>query len=170
MPTQTCQDNFKESGKKKWWDERYKAPFKSAINYEKAGKREYGVAVVAKEINSTMLSSPNDRKLSKMSLYIKVLWHKHVSKSPPQWGHPQYIPSALSCEPATYSAMMQFSREGRASAVAMKATLHPLVAGMPHKNKFNVKYVLRCTKESSRYITPSTGKEKWRSAYWLAHL
>ena len=178
-PTQTCQDNFDANGKKKRRDERYKAAFKTATTLlqenmhddNKVGKRGFGAASVAAQINDTMLSSPNDRKISKTNLYTEVVRRGNVGKSPPTRGRPRSIPSALPYALATHSAMMQVSGEGEASSVKMKATLHALVAGTQHENKFSMEYAWRRTrKDHPEILNPAHAKgNEDRRVDWLTY-
>ena len=96
-----------------------------------------------KKINEDMLSSPNDRKLSKTTVYTEVSERKQFGKSPPKWGKRESIHAVVPYALAIQSAMMQVSGEGEAPAVNMKATAHALVAGTAHENKFNVAYAWR---------------------------
>ena len=176
-PTQTCQDNFDANGRKKRRDERYKSAFKSATillnknmtDPNKCGKRGYGAAAVATQINKTMLTSPNDRKVSKTNLYTEVVLRGQNGKSPPVRGRPCSISSVLPYALATHSAMMQVSGEGEASAVRMKTTLHALVSGTPHENKFNVGYAWRRTrKDYPEVLNPVRAKgNEDRRVDWL---
>ena len=177
--TQTCQDNFDTNAKKKRRDERYKEAFKTATSllhanmcdHNKAGKRGYGAVAVAKQINNTILTSPNDRKLSKTALHRAATLSNQVGKSPPTGGRPQSIPSALPYALATHSAMMQISGEGEASAARIKSTMHALVAQTQHENKFSVEYAWRRTRKNHPEImnpVRAKGNED-RRVDWLTY-
>ena len=100
--TQTCQDNFDDNARKMRREEQYKDAFKSATSLlrdnmgdqNKAGKKGYGARDVVEHMNKTVLTSPNDRKLSKTAVHRAVMTN-HVGKSPPTRGRLQSIPSAL---------------------------------------------------------------------------
>ena len=79
------------------------------------GKRGYGIQSVVQEINATMLSSPNDKQLSKLAIKDAIS-HGSFGISPIRRGRPSIVPHQLTYVLASHFTMMQVSgeREGRA--------------------------------------------------------
>ena len=83
-------------------------------NKEMRGKRGYGAQAIVEKVNTSMLSSPNNHKLSATSLQqaIKPKW---AGRLPSKRGWPKRIPFQLVAALAKQSTMMQVASEGEAS-------------------------------------------------------
>ena len=79
-------------------------------------------------LNNEMLSSPNDRKLTKSAIQNAVA-RGSFGVSPLKNGRPQIVPPELTHELACHVVMMQSSGEGDASSLKMRALAGALTMG-----------------------------------------
>ena len=115
------------------------------------GERGYGIISVVKKINSTLLSSPNDRRLMQTTVY-EAMEGNCIGVSPHKQGHPSIIPNSLHTALATHSSMLQVSGEEEASSSKMKTLTAGLVMGTEWKNKFNIDYCWHRTRAKNPAI------------------
>ncbi len=87
-------------------------------------------------LNNEMLSSPNDRKLTKSAIYDAVA-HGLFGVSPLMNERPQIVPPELTHGLACHAVMMQSSGEEEASSLKMRALACALTMGTQHENKFS---------------------------------
>ena len=126
-PTEVCRSNFETNSKTAYYNNRYSTAFKAATKEFKTykdddnlrGKRGYGIISVVKKINSTLLSSPNDRRLTPTTVY-EAMEGNCIGVSPHKRGRPSIIPDSLHTALATHSSMLQVSGEGEASSSKIK--------------------------------------------------
>ena len=106
---------------------KYSRAFKTATleiganlaNPDLYGKRGYGIRSIVDRVNETMLSSPNNKKLSRSAIERAVSCGK-FGVSPPRRGRPAIVPNQQTYALATHSTMMQIAGEGESSAIKMK--------------------------------------------------
>ena len=126
----------------KYYDACYKDAHKAATmemnNSE--GKRGTGLLAVISRINEEMLSSPNDKKLTKSSVHHAVS-RGQFSVSPVKNGRPSKVPPELTRGLACHAVMMQISGKGEASSLKMRAIAGAVTLGTLHKNKFSTDYL-----------------------------
>ena len=94
---------------------------------------------MALQVNSSMLSSPNYRKLSATSLQ-RAIESKRVGQSPSKHGQPEKVPFQLCAALAKQSTMMQVASEGEASGKKIKALTEGLVYGTKWESVFSTDY------------------------------
>ena len=118
-PTQVCRANFDCNAQIKYYRGQYTRAFKEAMielsnnqaNEEMRGKHEYGAHAIAERVNTSMLSSPNNHKLSAKSLQ-QAIESKQASQLPSKLGRPKRIAFQLVATLAKQLAMMQVASEG----------------------------------------------------------
>jgi hypothetical protein len=101
-PTQMCRANFNCNTQINYYRGQYTRTFNEATvelsnnqaNEEMRGKRGYGAQAIAEKVNTSMLSSPNDHKLSATSLQ-RAIESKWAGQSPSKLGLPERIPFQL---------------------------------------------------------------------------
>ena len=108
------------------------------------GKRGYGAQAIAEKVNTSMLSSPNDHKLSATSLQ-RAIESKRAGQSPSKLGRPERIPFQLVAALAKQSAMTQVASEGEASGKKIKALTEGLVTGTKWESVFSMEYCWKRT-------------------------
>ena len=177
-PSQVCRDNFDSNSKAAYYSSRISTAFKQATTELKSnmdnptlrGKRGYGVISIAKKYNSTLLSSPNDRRIKESMLHEAVAADR-IGKSPPKCGWPSIIPDCLHDALATHSTMMQVAGEGEASSGKMISLTAGLVAGTAWENKFNLDYCWRRTRaKNPAILNPVKAKNNEdRRVEWLTY-
>jgi hypothetical protein len=102
-----------------------------------------------------MLSSPNDRKLTKSAIYNAVACGL-FGVSPLKNERPGIVPPELTHGLACHAVMMQSSCEGEASSLKMRALAGALTMGTRHENKFSTDYLWQRTqKDHPRMIMPA---------------
>ena len=152
-PTQVCRANFDCNAQKKYYRGRYTRAFKEATielsnnqaNEEMRGKRGYGAQAIAEKVNTSMLSSPNDHKLSATSLQ-RAIESKRAGQLPSKLGRPERIPFQLVAALAKQSAMTQVASEGEASGKKIKALTEGLVTGTKWESVFSTEYCWKRTR------------------------
>ena len=159
-------------------DNKYSRAFKAVTlklkenqsNPDLYGKRGYGIRSVVQEINTTMLSSPNDKQLSKSAIKDAIS-RGSFGISPVRRGRPSIVPHQLTYALATHSTMMQVSGEGEASAMKMKSVAAALTSGTDHENEVDLDYLWRKTRlEHPEIIYPVTAKNhEDRQVDWLTY-
>jgi hypothetical protein len=104
------------------------------------GKRGTRLLAVISHINEEMLSSPNDKKLTKSSVHravsrgqfgVSPVKNRRQSKVPPELTH------GLAC----HAVMLHIAGEGEASSLKMRAITAAVMLGTLHKNKFSADYL-----------------------------
>ncbi len=150
--TQAAQDFFIEKADKDYYHKRHKAAFKfvtkeiAANNCDpaKMAKRGFGMRAIVQCVNSEMLPSPNDKKLTRGAVYNAVA-RGDIGVSPLKKGKTESVPPLVTKALATQASMMQVCAEGEASAPVMKAMASALIAGTNHK--FSADYAWRKTRQ-----------------------
>ena len=155
---------------------KYSRAFKTATleiganlaNPDLYGKRGYGIRSIVDRVNETMLSSPNNKKLSRSAIERAVSCGK-FGVSPPRRGRPAIVPNQLTYALATHSTMMQIAGEGEASAIKMKTVASALMANTNHKNKVMVDWIWRKMRlQHPELMNPVTAKNhEDRRVDWL---
>ena len=112
----------------------------------KYGRRGCGSRVIAARINSELLNSPSDRKLSSSTISDAVK-RGHVGVSPPRWGREKLIPEVMTKGLAVHATMLQVSGNGEASKGKLKAAADALTTGTKWEGKFDTDYVLRAARK-----------------------
>jgi hypothetical protein len=177
-PAQVCRANFDCNAKTKYYRGRYTRAFKEATielsnnqaNKEMRGKRGYGEQAIAEKVNTSMLSSPNDHKLSATSLQ-RAIESKRAGQSPSKLGRPERIPFQLVAALAKQSAMMQVASEGEASGKKIKALTEGLVTGTKWESAFSTEYCWRRTRSQyPEILNPVRAKiNEDRRVEWLTY-
>ena len=171
--TNRCQ--FLNNSLKSYRDAKFSDAFKGATrecadiaNGPNKGKKGFGIAGVVERWNSSVLSSPNDRLLSK-SKVAEALKSGKAGKSPPKRGRPRKIPLELTTSLATHATMKQVSGEGEANRETMVQTTMALTVGTKWENKLKPDYVWRRVRmDHPGLINPSKAKESEdRRIDWL---
>ena len=150
---EVVRDLCKKKIDKHYYDNRYKISFKAAtqqlrrnqLDDNSQGKRGHGLRAIVKKANDEMLSSPNDKKLTRSVLHNAML-RGDFGVSPPKIGRKPVVPHTLTYSLATHSTMMQVSGDGEASASKMKAVASALMIETPHENAVNIDYLRRKTR------------------------
>lgn len=121
-------------------------------------------------LNNEMLSSPNDRKLTKSAIQNAVA-RGSFGVSPLKNGRPQIVPPELTHELACHVVMMQSSGEGDASSLKMRALAGALTMGTRHENKFSTDWLWRRTRnDHPRMNMPAKAiNNKDRCIDWLTY-
>jgi len=121
-------------------------------------------------INGEMLSSPNDRKLKKSTIFDAVQ-RGEFGVSPMKKGRPSTIPPELTHGLACHAVMMQSSGEGEASSIKMRAIGGALTLGTLHENKFSMEYLWRQTRmKHPKMIIPAKAiNNEDRRVDWLTY-
>ena len=134
------------------------------------GKRGCGAPSIAQNLNETMLTSPNDRKLKPRSLRDAVA-SSRAGLSPATRGRPPTIPLTLCKALAQQSAMMQVAGEGDASSVKIKCLTEGLVAQTKWEGVFNTPYCWRKTRGlHPEILNPVRAKiNEDRRVEWLSY-
>ena len=83
------------------------------------GKRGTGFSSVISRINEEMISSPNDKKLTKSSVH-RAVSQGQFGVSPVKKGRPSKVPPELTRGLACHAVMMQIAGEGEASSLKMR--------------------------------------------------
>ena len=176
--TQYSVDLFNKKMDGKYYDERFKIAFKAATsevgkfqeNPSLHGKRGNGICAVVQKYNNEMLSSPNDRKLTKGGIQ-HAIERGDFGISPPKRGRKVSIPSELPYALAVHSTMMQVAGEGEASSLNIQAVASALVAGSVHEDKTNIDYLWRFTRSlHPEILIPVTAKNhEDRRVDWLSY-
>jgi hypothetical protein len=106
----------------KYYDACYKDGHKAAIMelQNSEGKRGTWFSSVISRINEEMLSSPNDKKLTKSSVH-RAVSQGQFGVSPVKNGRPSKVPPELTRGLACHAIMMQIAGEGEASSLKMRA-------------------------------------------------
>ena len=100
---------------------------------------------IAARINSELLNSPSDRKLSGSTLHDAVK-RGDVGVSPPRWGKEKTIPEAVTKGLAVHAAMLQVSGNGEASRAKLKVAVDALTTGTKWEGTFDTEYALRAAR------------------------
>ena len=148
-----CRANFDCNAQQKYYRGRYTRAFKEATielynnqaNEEMRGERGYGAQAIAEKVNTSVLSSPNDHKLSATSLQ-RAIETERAGQSPSKHGRPEKIPFQLVGALAKQSAMMQVASEGEASGKKIKALTEGLVTGTKWESVFSTEYCWKRTR------------------------
>ena len=106
----------------KFYDAYYTDGHKAAIMelQNSEGKRGTGFSSVISRINEEMLSSPNDKKITKSSVH-RAVSRGQFGVSPVKNGRPSKVPPELTRGVACHAVMMQIAGEGEASSLKMRA-------------------------------------------------
>ena len=134
------------------------------------GKRGTGLLAVISRINEEMLSSPNDKKLTKSSVH-RAVSRGQFGGSPVKNGRPSKVPLELTRGLACHAVMMQISGEGEASSLKMRAIAAAVMLGTPHENMFSTDYLWRRTRmDHPALINPSRAiNNEDRHVDWLTY-
>ena len=121
-------------------------------------------------LNNEMLSSPNDRKLTKSAIQNAVA-RGSFGVSPLKNGRPRIVPPELTHGLACHAVMMQASGEGEASSLKMRALAGALTMGTRHENKFSTDYLWQRTRNNHpRMIMPAKAiNNEDRRVDWLTY-
>jgi hypothetical protein len=121
-------------------------------------------------LNNEMLSSPNDRKLTKSAIQNAVA-RGSFGVSPLKNGRPRIVPPELTHGLACHAVMMQSSGEGEASSLKMRALAGALTMGTRHENKFSTDWLWRRTRnDHPRMIMPAKAiNNEDRRVDWLTY-
>ena len=174
---QANRDNFQKKAERDHRQKKYSIAWKEAttelkINNEGPNfkKRGYGARAIAAKFNSSLLTSPTDRKINHETLR-RAVSQGEFGISPVKVGKPPKVPKAVTKALATHSTMMQVAGDGEASRPKMIATAQALVAGTNHDGKFNLEYAWRKTrKEYPEILNPVKAKDhEDRRADWLTY-
>ena len=135
-----------------------------------AKKRTVSIRKARDRINAEMLSSPNDRKLKRSTIFDAVQ-RGEFGVSPMKKGRPSTIPPELTHGLACHAVMMQSSGEGEASSIKMRAIGGALTLGTPHENKFSIEYLWRQTRiRHPKMIMPAKAiNNEDRRVDWLTY-
>ena len=151
-PGQCTQAHFQANANQAYRQTRYSTAFKAAttelhenIASNKRGKRGCGSKAIALRINSEILTSPSDRKLSGSTLHDAVK-RGDVGVSPPRWGREKMIPEAVTKGLAVHAAMLQVSGNGEASKAKLKAATDALKTGEKWEGLFDTEYALKAAR------------------------
>ena len=176
--SQVNRDDFEAKAKSAYYSKRYTAAKKEATlkfksyrdDPEKWGKRGYGVVSVVNEVNNRMLTSPNDRKLSKSAVFDCVMADA-AGTTPKKRGRPSKIPSPLPLALAQHAVMLQVSGEGEATGAAIKCLAEGIVSGTEWENKFNTEYVWRKSRRlHPEILMPHSAKNNEdRRVDWMSY-
>lgn len=177
-PTQVCRANFDCNAQTKYYRGRYTRAFKEATielsnnqaNEEMRGERGYGAQAIAEKVITSMLSSPNDHKLSATSLQ-RAIESKRAGQSPSKLGRPERIPFQLVAALAKQSAMTQVASEGEASGKKIKALTEGLVTGTKWESVFSTEYCwTRTRSQHPEILNPVRAKiNEDRQVEWLTY-
>ena len=122
---------------KRYYSARYSAGYKAATlaMQSTADSKQYGTGLRAtvNRINKEMLHSPNDKKLTKSTIYNAVA-RGDFGISPLKNGRKGVIPPELTHGLACHSVMMQASGEGEASSLKMRAISSAVTLGTKFEN------------------------------------
>jgi hypothetical protein len=172
--TQVAQDEFNKKVDKFYYESRYKVAFKEATlavakNRDdplKQGKRGSGIRAIVKEINDAKLPSPNDKKLTRGSIFNAVN-RGDIGVSPLKKGKKETVTPLITKALATQATMMQVCAEGEASAPKMISTATALISGTSHK--FSAEYAWRKTRmKHQEILNPVKAKNhEDRRVEWL---
>jgi hypothetical protein len=109
---------------KRYYSAGYSARYKAATleMQSTVGSKHYGTELWAtvNQINEEMLHSPNNKKLTKSTIYNAVAWGD-FGISPLKNGQQGVIPPKLTHGLACHAVMMQASGENEASPLKMRA-------------------------------------------------
>ena len=171
-------DNFSAKANKTYYGDRYKAAHKEATTMLQAnrndpnkwGKRGFGATSVVADVNERMLSSPNDRKLTKTAV-SEAVDAKKAGVSPAKRGRPCKIPSPLPRGLAQHAIMLQTLGDGEATGALIKCTADAIVTGTAWENKINTEYLWRKTRrEYPEILMPHSAKNNEdRRVDWLSY-
>ena len=171
-------DDFEAKAKKAYYSDRYTTAKKEATltfqsyrnDPDKWGKRGFGVISVVNEVNNRMLSSPNDRKLTKSAVFDCVM-EDAAGTTPKKLGRPSKIPSPLPLALAQHAVMLQVSGEGEATGASIKCLTAAVVAGTEWENKFSTEYVWRKSRRlHPEILMPHSAKNNEdRRVDWLSY-
>lgn len=177
-PPEVCRDNFMGNAIKDYYLQRFSAAFKEATTIVhsnmtdilKMGKRGFGVDAVSEDVNSRLLSSPNDRKIKPTALYNAVK-EGRIGVSPLKRGRKAVIPEILPSALAAQAVMMQVAGVGEASAKKMKVLVEGLTSGTKWEDKINPDYTWRKTRtQHPAILNPVKAKKNEdRRVDWLSY-
>ena len=131
----------------------------------KYGRRGCGSQVIAARINSELLNSPSDQKLSSSTISNAVK-RGHVGVSPPRWGREKLIPEVMTKGLAVHATMLQVSGNGEASKGKLKATADALTTGTKWEGKFDTDYVLRAARNGTLSSSTQTVQGTPTTVVW----
>jgi hypothetical protein len=159
---------------KRYYSARYSAGYKAATlaMQSTADSKQYGTGLRAtvNRINKEMLHSPNDKKLTKSTIYNAVA-RGDFGISPLKNGRKGVIPPELTHGLACHSVMMQASGEGEASSLKMRAISSAVTLGTKFENTFSTDYLWRKTRlDHPRLIMPAKAIDNEdRRVDWLTY-
>ena len=174
-PQEANRSQFEHNALQAHHDAKYKEAFKGATaecaeiaQGPNAGKHGFGVSHIVAKWNSKVLSSPNDRQLSKSSV-SKAVMLGNSGKSPPKIGRPRTIPIQLTKSIAEHITVRQISGKGEASRQNIVATTTALVHGTKWQGKLNPEMMWRKTRQDHPgIINPVNAKDNDdRRVDWL---
>lgn len=177
-PPDVCRDNFVGNATKDYYSKRFSAAFKEATSIVhsnmtdvlKIGKRGFGVDAVSEDVNSRLLTSPNDRHIKPTALYNAVKAGR-IGVSPLKRGRKAVIPDILPSALAAQAVMMQVAGVGEASAKKMKVFVEGLTSGTEWEDKINPNYTWRKTRtQHPEILNPVKAKKNEdRRVEWLSY-
>ena len=174
-PTQAHLSRLIGKCNKTYYGDRYKDAFKAAtlamqMPDSAKGKHGTGVRSVVDRINSNMLSSPNDKKLS-VSTVHRAVQRGEFGVSPQKMGRPSTLPNELTQGLACHSVMMQLSGEGEMSSLKMRTLATAITMGTPHERKHTAAHIWKKTRlRHPEYIKPAQAVENEdRRVDWLTY-
>ena len=177
-PMEVCRDTFEGNAMKDYYLNRFTTAFKEATttihanmnDINKNGKRGYGVDAVAEDINSRLLTSPNDRKVKPTALYNAVK-EGRVGVTPLKRGRKPVVPEIVPAALASQAVMMQVAGVGEASSKKMKVLVEGLSSGTEWEDKLDPEYVWRKTRSSHPdiLIPAKAKKNEDRRVEWLSY-
>ena len=174
-PTQAHLSRLIGKCNKTYYGDRYKDAFKAATQAMQMpdsakGKHGTGVRSVVDRINSNMLSSPNDKKLS-VSTVHRAVQRGEFGVSPQKMGRPSTLPNELTQGLACHSVMMQLSGEGEMSSLKMRTLATAITMGTPHERKHTAAHIWKKTRlRHPEYIKPAQAVENEdRRVDWLTY-
>jgi hypothetical protein len=159
---------------KRYYSARYSAGYKAATlaMQSTAGSKQYGTGIreTVNRINKEMLNSPNDKKLSKSTIYNAVA-RGDFGVLPLKNGWQGVIPPKLTHGLACHSIMMQASGEGEASSLKMRAISLAITLGTKFEHTFSTNYLWRKTRlDHPRLIMPAKAIDnKDCRVHWLTY-
>jgi len=96
------------------------------------GKRGTELLAVVSRINEEMLSSPNDKKLTKSTVH-RAVSRGQFGVSPLKNGRPSKFPPELTHGLACHAVMMQIAGDGEVSSLKMRAITVAVMLGTLHE-------------------------------------
>ena len=175
--TQFAQDTLDKKVETVYREKRYKTAYKQAtLMLEKSradpllfAKKGNGIRAVVEKVNTELLPSPNDKKLTRGAVTLAL--KRGYGVSPLKKGVSARVPIELTKALATHTTMMQVSGDGEASSSLMRQVASAVLAGTEHDGKINVDYLWRKTRQHHpEILNPVRAKNhENRRVDWLTY-